>query len=128
MIERRREARMAIAAGYDFRLWPDLETDLPKRVTVFGRCATGKENSSAIDLFWQFAQDRTQTLGCSEPKIRRLQFSLLQNTKLPSGIIRTCRDYGFDQRPGRFRTAAFHSEDVLTGFHDWLSLAAVAAI
>ena len=122
MIERRREARIAVAASHDFRFRPDLETDLPQRVTVFGCCATGKENSSAIDLRRQFGKDRAQTLGRGEAKIRGLQFSMLQNAKFPTGIIPTCRGYGFDQRPGGFRAAAFHPEDALTGFHDWLCI------
>ena len=128
MIERRREAGIAVAARHDFRFRPDLETDLPERGTVFGCCATGKENSSAIDLLRQFGKDRAQTLGCSEAKIRRLQFTLLQSAKFPTGIIPTCRDYSFDQRPGGFRAAAFHTEDAFTVFHDWLPLAAPKAI
>ena len=128
MIERRREAGIAVAARHDFRFRPDLEADLPKRATVFGCCAAGKENSSAIDLRRQFGKDRAQMLGRGEAKIRGLQFSLLQNAKFPTGIIPTCRDYGFDKRPGGFRAAAFHSEDALTGFHDSLSLAASKAI
>ena len=125
MIERRREAGIAVAARHDFRFRPDLETDLPERATVFGCCATGKENSSAIDLRRQFGKDHTQTLGGGEAKIRGLQFSLLQNAKFPTGIIPTCRDYSFDKCPGGFRAAAFHSEDALTGFHDWLCLTVV---
>ena len=128
MIERRREAGIAVAARHDFRFRPDLEADSPERVTVFGRCATGKENSSAIDLRRQFGKDRAQTFRRGEAKIRGLQFSLLQNAKFPTGIIPTCRDYGFDQRPGGFRAAAFHSEDALTVFHDWLCLTASKAI
>ena len=120
MIERRREAGIAVAARHDFRFQPDLEADSPERVTVFGRCATGKENSSAIDLRRQFGKDRAQTFRRGEAKIRRLQFSLRQNAKFPTGI--TDPGYSFDQRPGGFRAAAFHSEDALTVFHDWLCL------
>jgi hypothetical protein len=80
---------------------------LPERATVFGCCATGKENSSAIDLRRQFGKDHTQTLGGGEAKIRRLQFSLLQNAKFPTGI--TDPGYSFDKCPGGFRAAAFHS-------------------
>ena len=116
MIERRREARIAVAARHDLRFRPDLEADLPQLATVFGCCATGKENSSAIDLRRQFGKDRAQTARCGEAKIRGLQFPLLQNAKFPTGI--TYVGYGFDQRPGGFRTAAFHSEDALTVFHD----------
>ena len=94
MIERRRESGIAVAARHDFRFRPDLEADLPQRVTVFGCCATGKENSSAIDLLRQFGKDRAQTVGRGESKIRGLQFSLLQNAKFPTRIIPTCRDYG----------------------------------
>src|SRR6185295_14691087 len=73
---------------------------------------------SAIDLLRQFVKDRTQTVGRCEAKVRGLQFSLLQNAKFPTGIIPTGRGYGFDQRPGGFRAAAFHSEDALTVSHD----------
>jgi len=120
MIERRRETGIAIATGHDFRFRPDLEADFPQSLTIFGCCAAGKENSSAIDLLRQFGKDRAQTLGSGETKIRSLQFSLLQNAKFPTGIIYP--GYGLDQRPGGFRTAAFHSEDALTGFHDWLCI------
>ena len=101
---------------------------MSERATVFLRSATGKENSSAIDVYRQFGKDGAQTLGRGEAKIRGLQFSLLQNAKFPTGIIPTCRDYGFDKRPGGFRAAAFHSEDALTVFHYWLCLAASKAI
>ena len=126
MIERRREAGSAVAARHDFRFRPDLKADLPERVTVFGCSATCKENSSAIDLLGQFGKDRAQTLGRGEAKIRGLQFSLLQNAKVPTGIADA--EHGFDQRPGGFGTAAFHPEDPLTVLHDWLSLAASKAI
>jgi hypothetical protein len=96
MIKCRREAGFAVAARHDFRFRPDLEADLPQRVTIFGCSATGKENSSAIDLFRQFGKDRAQTLGRGEAKVRGLHFSLLQNAKFPTGIIPTCRGYGFD--------------------------------
>src|SRR5580765_6851428 len=101
MIERRRQPGITVAARHDFRFRPDLEADLSERVTVFGCCTTGKENSSAIDLLRQFSKDRPQTLGRGEAKIRGLQFSLLQNAKFPTGI--TDPGYGFDQRPGGFR-------------------------
>ena len=114
MIERRCEAGITIAARHDFRFRPDLEADLPQRATVFGCCATGKKNSSAIDSRRQFGKDRVQTLGRGEAKIRSLQFSLLQNTKFRAG----CIGYHFYQYPGGFRAAAFHPEDALIGFHD----------
>jgi hypothetical protein len=119
MIERRREAGTTVAARHDFRFRPDLEADLPQRGMVFGCCATGKENSSAIDLLRQSSKDGAQTLGRGQAKIRGLQFSLLQNAKFPIAIAPRLRGYGFDQRPGGFRAAAFHSEDALTVFHDW---------
>ena len=96
MIERRREAGKTVAARDDFRFRPNLEADLPQRLTVFGCRTTGQKNSCAIDFLWQFGKDRTQILGCSEAKIRGLQSSLLQDAKFPTGSIGTCRDYGFD--------------------------------
>jgi hypothetical protein len=33
-----------------------------------------------------------------------------------------CIGYRFYQYPGGFRAAAFHPEDALTGFHDWLCI------
>ena len=86
MIERRREAGITVAACHDFRFRPDLEADLPERGAVFVCCATGKENSSAIDLLRQLGKNRAQTLGRGETKIRRLQFSLFQNAKFRAGI------------------------------------------
>ena len=118
MIQRRGEAGSAIAARHDFRLRPDLETDSPQPVAVFRCSATRQENPSAINLLWQFPKNCPQTLGCGEAKIRRLQFSLLEDAKLPIGIIPTWRRYSFDQGPCGFGTAAFYSEDALTGFHD----------
>src|SRR5437762_12554729 len=111
------------SSDLDLRVRPDLKADLPQRATVFLCCTTGEKNSSAIDLLRQLGKDGAQAVGRSEPKIRGLQFSLLQDAKFPTGIIPTCRDYSCDQCPGGFRTAAFHSEDALTVFHDWLSLA-----
>ena len=118
MIEPRCKARIAIATGHDFRFWPNLEADLSERATVFGCCATCKENSSAIDLRRQFGKDRAQTLRRGEAKIRGLQFSLLQNSKFRDG----CIGYRFYQYPGGFRAAAFHPKDALTGFHDGLCI------
>ena len=125
-VERRREAGITIAARNDLGVRPDLEADSPERVTVFRCAATGKKNSSSIDLRRQFGKDRAQTIGRGEPKIRRWQFSVLENAKFPTGI--TGPGYSFDQRPGGFRAAAFYPEDALTGFHDWLCLAASNAI
>jgi hypothetical protein len=85
--------------------------------------AAGKKYSHAIDLFWQFGKDRAQTLGRGEPKIRGLQFPLLQNPKFPTSI--TSPGYSFDKRPSGFRAATFHSEDALTGFHDCVWIAVV---
>src|SRR6516162_5986344 len=124
MIERRREAGITIAARHDFRVRPDLEADSPQRATVFRCAATGKENSSAIDSLRQFGKDRTQTFGRGETKIRRVQFSVLENAKFATGITPRLRGYSFDKRPGGLRAAAFHPEDALTGFHDWVCLAA----
>src|SRR5215211_2768964 len=123
MIERRREAGITVAARHDFRLRPDVEADLPERATVFGCCATGKKNSSAIDLPREFGKDRAQTLGRGEAKIRGLQFSLLQNGPLRAGV--SAPGYSFSKHPGGFCAAAFHPEDALTGFHDWLCIAAL---
>jgi hypothetical protein len=86
---------------------------LPERAAVFLCCATGKKNGGAIDLRRQFGKDSTQTLGRCEPKIRRWQFSLLENPKFRAGRI----GYSFDQRPRGFRATAFHPEDALNGFH-----------
>jgi hypothetical protein len=93
---------------------------LPQRGAVFCCAATGKENSSAIDLRRQFGKDPAQTFGRGEPKIGRVQFSVLENAKFTTGIA----DPGcsFDKHPGGFRAAAFHPEDALTGFHDWVCI------
>jgi hypothetical protein len=116
MIERRREARITVAARHDFRVRPDLKADSRQRATVFICAATGKENSSAIDLRRQFGKDGAQAFGRGEPKIRRVEFSLFENAKFTTGI--TDSGYGFNKRPGGFRAAAFHAEDAFTGFHD----------
>src|SRR5262249_10564657 len=97
----------------------DIETDLPERATVFICSAAGKKNSHAIDLFRQFGKDRAQTLGHGEPKIRGLEFSLLQKPKFRARRV----GYRFDKYPCGFRAATFHTEDALTGFHDSLCLA-----
>src|SRR5215475_14966285 len=72
---------IAVAACHNFGVWPDLETDLPERATVFLGCTTRKENSGAIDVRRQLGKNPAQTLGRGKPKIRRRQFSLLQNAK-----------------------------------------------
>src|SRR5262245_8928346 len=118
MIKRGRQSRLAIASCHDFGVWPDFKTDFSERATVFLGCATRKENSSTIDLAWQFGKDGTQTLRCSEPKIRWRQFSLIENAKFGAGCVR----YGLDQCPGGFGSAAFNPEDALTAYHDSLCI------
>ena len=124
MVERCCEAGITVAARYDFRVRPDIEADLPERATIFICAAAGKENSRAIDLFRQFGKDCAQTLGRGEPKIRGLQFSLLEKPKFRAR--RVC--YRFDKHPCGFRAATFHSEDALTGFHDSLCIDALSLI
>jgi hypothetical protein len=122
MIERRCEAGITVAARRDFRVRPDLKANSFERAPVFLCCATGKVNSSAIDLLRQFAKERAQTFGCGEAKIRRLQFSVVENAKITTGITPRLRGYSFNQHPGGFRAAAFHPENALTGFHDWVCI------
>ena len=98
-----------------------------ERATVFLCRATGQENARAIDLLRKLCKNRAQTLGRGEPKIRRRQFSVLENAKFPAGINRPA-GYSFDQHPGGFRSAAFNPEDALTGFHDSLCLAVLARL
>ena len=124
MIKRRRQSRLAIASCHDFGVWPDLKTDFSERATILLGCATRKENSSTIDLAWQFGKDGVQTPGCSEPKIRWRQFPLFENAKFRTG----CVCYGLNQCPGGLRSTAFNPEDALNGFHDLLCLAASRAI
>ena len=124
MIKRRRQSRLAIAPCHDFGVWPDLKTDFSERATVLLRRATRKENSSTIDLAWQFGKDGAKTLGCSEPKIRWWQFSLIENAKFGAGCVR----YGLDQCPGGFGSAAFNPEDAITGFHNSLRIDALRGI
>ena len=119
MIERRCQTRIAVTACHDFGVWPNLETDLSERATVFFGCATGKENSGAIDFRRQLGKNPAQTLGRGKPKIRRRQFSVLQNAKFGAG----CIHHYLYERPGGFSSPAFDPEDPLTGFHDGLSIA-----
>jgi len=50
-----------------------------------------------------------------------VQFSVLENAKFfTTGIADP--GHSFDKRPGGFRAAAFHPEDALTGFHDWVCI------
>ena len=51
MTERRGQARVAVAPGDNFRTRPNFRAQLRKRLSIFGRGATGEENSRAIDLF-----------------------------------------------------------------------------
>ena len=98
MIKRRGQARLAVAACHDFGVWPDLQTDFSERATVFLRCATRKENSSAIDLLRQFGKDCAQTLGRSEPKIRWRQFSPIENAKFGAGCVPRLRSRPLPRR------------------------------
>jgi hypothetical protein len=106
------QARIAVAARDDFGVWPDLETDLFEQAAIFICGATGKKDSRAIDLLWQFSENRAQTLRRGEPKIRRRQFSVVNDAKFRAGRI------GYYEHPGCFCTAAFDAEDALTGFHN----------
>jgi hypothetical protein len=126
MIERRCEAGVAVAARNDFSVWPYLETDLLERTAIFLCAATGKENSGAINLLWQFRKNHAQTLGRREAKIRWGQFSLVDHVKLPAGITPRLRGYRLYEYPGGFRAAAFDTENPLTGFHHFLRLAVLA--
>ena len=118
MIERRREAGIAVAAGHDFRFRPDLEADLPERAPIFVCCATGKENSRAIDLLRQFGKNRAQTSGVVSRKFDGGSFPCSRMRNSAAGSF----GYSFNQYPGGFRSAAFHPEDALTGFHDSLCI------
>jgi hypothetical protein len=126
MIERCCQAGVTVATRNDFSIWPDLETDLLERTAIFLCAATGKENSSPINLLWQLRKNHAQTLGRREAKIRRGQFSLVDHVKLPTRIIPTCRGYRFYEYPGGFRAAAFDPENALAGFHHFLRLAVLA--
>src|SRR5262249_42613623 len=123
MIKRCGQSRLAVAAGDDFGVWPDLETDFSEHATILGGSANRQGNSRAIDFLRQLSKEGSQTLGGSEPKIRWRQFSLIEDAKFGAG----CARYGLDHYPGGFRSAAFNPENALTGFHDWLCLAAFVA-
>src|SRR5262249_53144469 len=115
VIERSCQTRIAVAASDNFRSRPDLETDLPERAAVFFRCATCQENSRAIDFLGQFGKDRSETFRRSQSKVRRRQFSLLDDVELWTGV--SALGHSFHQSPGGFRPAAFDAEDALTAFH-----------
>ncbi len=124
MIEGRCESGVAVAARHNFGIRPDLETDLFERTPIFLCAATRKENSGAIDLFWQHSKNHAQTLARREAKIRWRQFSLVDDVKFPTGI--TDPGYRFYEYPGGFRAAAFDPENALAGFHHFLRLAVLA--
>src|SRR5690349_6790059 len=106
MIQRSCEAGIAIAAGHDFRGWPGLTTDLLKGLAVLSGRASGEENSHPINLLWQLGKNTAQTLGRSEPEIRRRKFAVLDNAKFRTAISRARQ--GLNQRPGSFSTPAFN--------------------
>ena len=43
---------------------------------------------------------------------------------LPTAAARASAGYSFNEYPGGFRPATFYPENALTGFHNWLWLAA----
>src|SRR4030095_14512098 len=124
MIESRGQPRLAVTGCDDLGVWPDLERNLSSRAAILIRCATRKENSSAIDLLRQFGKDGPQTFGRREPKIRWRQFSLTENAEFGA----ECVHHSLGQYPCGFRAAAFHPEDALTRFHDGVSLTASKTI
>jgi len=111
MIEGGCQARVAVAARHDFGVWQYLETDLLERAAIFLCGATGKKNSSAINLLWQLRENCAQTFGRGKPEIRWRHFALIDDAKFRTG------HFGYYEHPGGFRTATFHPEDALAGLH-----------
>ncbi len=124
MIKRRCQPRIAVAARDDFRVWPDLKTDVLERLAILRCSAACEENSRAIDLLRELGKNTPQTLGRSEPEVRCRQFALLENAKFPTGITGT--SYGLNQQPGSFRATTFDPENAFTWVHNRLSLTAPA--
>jgi hypothetical protein len=124
MIEGRCESRVAVATRRNFGAWPDFERDLLEQTAIFLCAAASKENSRSIDLLWQLSKNCAQTLWRREAKIRRGQFSLVDDAKFP--IRRIPCGHSFYQHPAGFRAAAFDPEDALAGFHHFLRLAVLA--
>src|SRR5439155_331681 len=74
------------AAGDEFGIGPDIEANFSERAPVFFCSAAGEENSCPADFVRQLGEDRAQTLGRGEPKIRRWQFSLFEGGPLRPGV------------------------------------------
>ena len=126
VLERCGQTRITVAAGDDFGIGPDIEANFSQRMPVFLCSAAGEENPRAANFLRQLGENRAQTLGRGEPKIRRRQFSVFEDVPLRARV--NAPGHSFNEHPGGFGSAAFNPEDALTGFHDSLCLAAFVAI
>ena len=116
VLERCGQTRITVAAGDDFGIGPDIEANFSERAPVFFCSAAGEENSCPADFLRQLGENRAQTLGRGEPKIRRWQFSLFEGGPLRPGV--NVPGYNFNEHPGGFRSTAFDAENALAWFHD----------
>src|SRR5207237_8059031 len=90
-------------------LRPNLGTKAGERLSIFFRPAARQKNAGGRNFLRQFAKNRPQFSGRSEAKIRRRQFSLIQNAQFIPGA--------FDQNPGRLGSAALNAKDFFAAFH-----------
>src|SRR6266540_3185628 len=85
-LEGRRQAGITIAARHDFRIWPNVTANERERSVIFLSAAASKENSCAVDLFWQLGKNFAQTFRGCQAQIRRRQFSLIENHPLRARV------------------------------------------
>jgi hypothetical protein len=74
-------------------------------LSIFGGGAPGQKDAGAINLLRQFGKNRLQAIGSRQTKIRRRQFSLIENAQFLA--------VAFNQRPRGLGSAAFDTEDFL---------------
>src|SRR5262245_46935538 len=110
MIQGRSQTGITIAASHDFCIWPNVTADEGERSAIFFSAATSKENSCAVDLFWQLGKNFAQTFRGCEAQIRRRQFSLIENSKFCASATRCHR---LHQHPGGLCSASFNAENAL---------------
>jgi hypothetical protein len=111
VIESGSQTGITIAASHDFCIWPNVTANERERSAIFLSAATSKENSRAINLFWQLGKNFAQAFRGCQAQIRRWQFALSEDSKFYVSI--TTRRPGLHQHPCGFCSTSLDAENAL---------------